>query len=94
MPVRMHAREGFASIKVLSSGIAFGVLAVLAMSAGTATAQIGDGEPQCAIGLKFEPGPIVNGHQLQPTQREFDARMQLLQERARTRNMQGCAPLP
>ena len=70
------------------------LLAVCLIAPGTATAQIGDGKPQCAIRAKFEPGPIVNGHQRQPTQREFDARMQILQEEAKIRIMQGCDSLP
>ena len=81
-------------MKSLSAGMALGLLALFVVAPGTATAQIGDGKPQCAIGVKFEPGPIVNGRQRQPTQREFDARMQLLQEQAKVRIMQGCDSLP
>ena len=34
----------------------------------------------CIVGHRFEPGPIVGGHNLQPTVREFQARMQELWE--------------
>jgi hypothetical protein len=33
----------------------------------------------CTIGHRFEPGPIVGGHNRQPTLREFQARMAQLQ---------------
>jgi len=81
-------------MKSLSAGIALGLLAVLLIAPGPAAAQFGDGKPQCGLGNRFEPGPIVNGHQRQPTQREFDARMQILQEEAKIRVMLGCDSLP
>jgi hypothetical protein len=34
----------------------------------------------CIVGHRFEPGPIAEGHNLQPTVREFQARMQELWE--------------
>jgi hypothetical protein len=34
----------------------------------------------CIVGHRIEPGPIVGGHNLQPTVREFQARMQELWE--------------
>jgi len=39
-----------------------------------ASAQPEDGSKACYTGLVFEPGPIVNGHNRQPTQAEIDER--------------------
>jgi hypothetical protein len=53
-------------------------LGLLLMSAGNALALAGDGTESCIIGHRFEPGPIVNGHNRQPTQAEVEARTQQL----------------
>jgi hypothetical protein len=36
------------------------------------------GSESCVVGHRFEPGPIVEGHNRQPTQPEFSARMRKL----------------
>jgi hypothetical protein len=38
----------------------------------------------CVVGYRFEPGPIVNGHNRQPTRAEFEARMRELQALSQT----------
>jgi hypothetical protein len=82
------------SMKSSSAGIAFGFIALFLITSDTASAQSGEGNPRCAIGAKFDPGPIVKGHPRQPTPREFDARMQILQEQAKIRAIFGCDALP
>ena len=47
----------------------------------------------CMVGHRFEPGPIVGGHNRQPTVREFQARMaQLLEFDQRTADRCAGAP--
>jgi hypothetical protein len=38
-----------------------------------------EGTAPCVVGHRFEPGPIVAGHNRQPTPREFEERMRELQ---------------
>jgi hypothetical protein len=46
----------------------------------------------CVTGYRFEPGPIVDGHNRQPTPREFEARLREL--RTLTQGSAGsCAAL-
>jgi hypothetical protein len=47
----------------------------------------------CIVGHRFEPGPIVGGHNRQPTIREFQARMQELWE-LEQRDAYSCAGSP
>jgi hypothetical protein len=51
------------------------------------------GMQPCMVGHRFEPGPIVEGHNRQPTQREFEARMRELRTLSRT-GSGSCAALP
>ena len=44
----------------------------------------------CMVGHRFEPGPIVGGHNRQPTVREFQARMLEFEQRDADR----CAEAP
>jgi hypothetical protein len=54
-------------------------------------ARFGVTEP-CIVGNQFEPGPIVNGHDRQPTPAEFEARKRQLL--ARTRRSAGRCSSP
>jgi|SRR5579871_5482741 len=45
-------------------------------------ALLATGSPTC--GLKFEPGPVVDGRHRQPTPGEFESRMQALREACQT----------
>jgi hypothetical protein len=47
----------------------------------------------CVAGHRFEPGPIVGGHDRQPTAREFQARMAQLWE-FEQRDADRCAGAP
>jgi hypothetical protein len=47
----------------------------------------------CVVGHRFEPGPIVGGHDRQPTVREFRARMAQLRE-FEQRDANRCAASP
>jgi hypothetical protein len=47
----------------------------------------------CMVGHRFEPGPIVGGHNRQPTVREFQARMAQLLE-FEQRDADRCAEAP
>jgi hypothetical protein len=49
-------------------------LGVLLICSWAAMAQPGGGTRPCFAGHLFEPGPIVNGHNRQPTQAEIDER--------------------
>lgn len=51
------------------------------------------GRTQCMVGHRFEPGPIVGGHNRQPTLREFQARMAQLLEFEQT-HADRCAGAP
>ena len=46
-----------------------------------------DGAQPCIVGHRFEPGPIVDGHNRQPTRAEFEARTREL--RALTQRSSG-----
>jgi hypothetical protein len=77
---------------------ACGLSAVLAVaSPRPAAADDGAGaQPEatqpCIVGHRFEPGPIVDGHNRQPTRAEFEARMQEL--RALTQSSANCSAAP
>lgn len=47
----------------------------------------------CVIGHRFEPGPIVDGHNRQPTPREFEARLRELRTLTQG-SAASCARLP
>jgi hypothetical protein len=47
----------------------------------------------CMVGHRFEPGPIIGGHNRQPTVREFQARMAQLLE-FEQRGADRCAGAP
>jgi hypothetical protein len=47
----------------------------------------------CVAGHRFDPGPIMGGHNRQPTVREFQTRTQALGE-AELRDAYSCAELP
>jgi hypothetical protein len=51
------------------------------------------GRTPCMVRHRFEPGPIVGGHNRQPTVREFQARMALLLE-FEQREADRCARAP
>jgi hypothetical protein len=75
-----------------------GVCAMVAIvSPGSAAAVDGagaqsEGAEPCIVGHRFEPGPIMNGHNRQPTRGEFEARMQEL--RALIQRTAGCSAPP
>jgi hypothetical protein len=53
--------------------------ALAAAQPGSAAAEDGEGTRSegaqpCIVGHRFEPGPIVDGHNRQPTRAEFEAR--------------------
>jgi hypothetical protein len=77
-------------MRQLLATMTFGLSGMLLASADPAIAEIGDGTTQCATASRFEPGPIVRGHQRQPTPREFEERVQALQEQAKQRSLLGC----
>jgi hypothetical protein len=60
--------------------LACGLAATLAVAQpGSAAVEDGEstqsaGAPPCIVGHRFEPGPIVDGHNRQPTRAEFEAR--------------------
>jgi hypothetical protein len=60
--------------------LACGLAAMLAIAqpgaaaAGDSEGTQPDGAQPCIIGHRFEPGPIVDGHNRQPTRPEFEAR--------------------
>ena len=58
----------------------FAVIAVALPSPATADS-LGEAkfEGTASCGHRFEPGPVVNGHNRQPTPAEFEARRQELQ---------------
>jgi hypothetical protein len=53
-------------------------LGLILIFAGNAAAGTGNHTAPCVIGHRFEPGPIVNGHNRQPTPAEVEARTQQL----------------
>jgi hypothetical protein len=65
--------------------LACGLAATLAVAQpGSAVAEEGEGTQSegaqpCIVGHRFEPGPIVDGHNRQPTRAEFEARTRELQ---------------
>ena len=56
-------------------------LGVALLSAHATTAQTLDGTQPIAVGHRFGPGPIVNGHHRQPTRSEIEERMRELAAR-------------
>ena len=81
-------------MKSLSVAAVVGVVGLCLVPAGRANAQTGEAKDLFAMGVKFEPGPIVNGHPRQPTAKEFEARMQVLREQARIRTALGRGAQP
>jgi hypothetical protein len=57
------------------SALALGLILIFA---GNAAAGAGNHTAPCVIGHRFEPGPIVNGHNRQPTPAEVEARTRQL----------------
>ena len=53
-------------------------LGLILIFAGNAAAGTGNHTAPCVIGHRFEPGPIVNGHNRQPTPAEVEARTRQL----------------
>jgi hypothetical protein len=70
--------------RIFLAPILVGSIASLLASAGPAAAENDEATDQsalaCRVGHRFSPGPIVNGHNRQPTPREFQARVQELTE--------------
>ena len=62
----------------------------LSSHARSATTQTSDATEPCILGHRFEPGPIVNGHNRQPTSAEIEARTEELWEWNRT-NAGSCS---
>jgi hypothetical protein len=73
--------------------LACGLSAMFAIAQpGSAAADDGkgtqsEGAQPCIVGHRFEPGPIVDGHNRQPTRAEFEARTREL--RALTQRSSG-----
>ena len=57
------------------------VFGLTSASAGMAQADAGDAP--CGVGLRFVLGPVVNGHNRQPTPAEFEARKRAREEWSR-----------
>jgi hypothetical protein len=73
---------------VAASTLACGSMLAVAL-AGPAVAVDGAGTRtemtrSCVVGYRFEPGPIVNGRNRQPTRAEFEARMRELRALSQT----------
>ena len=68
---------------VAASTLACGSMLAVAL-AGPAVAVGGAGTRSGIVGYRFEPGPIVNGHNRQPTRAEFEARMRELRALSQT----------
>jgi hypothetical protein len=64
-------------------------LALVLSFAQAEAAPSGGMEKACPAGPRFLPGPIVGGHNRQPTQAEFEARMRELQA-ARASGAKDC----
>jgi hypothetical protein len=74
------ASRRYVAALTLACGLA--VILVVAQP-GAAAADEGEGTQSegaqpCIVGHRFEPGPIVGGHNRQPTRAEFEARTQEL----------------
>jgi hypothetical protein len=52
-----------------------------------------EGTQPCIVGRRFEPGPIVDGHNRQPTRAEFEARTRELRAFVESRSGACSAPL-
>lgn len=59
--------------------LAAAVLSLLLISIGPCAAQSDDQPKPCLAEHRFWPGPIVNGHNRQPTAAEFERRVRELQ---------------
>jgi hypothetical protein len=73
----MVARSG-RIVAALTLACGLSVMLVLAQP-GAAAAEDSEGTPSegaqpCIVGHRFAPGPIVDGHNRQPTRAEFEAR--------------------
>jgi hypothetical protein len=79
--------------------LACGLAAMLAVAQpGSAAATDGEGTQsegaqRCIVGHRFEPGPIVDGHNRQPTRAEFEARTRELRALAQ-RSPDSCFASP
>jgi hypothetical protein len=101
-PPAKHSITG--CISSVSFGASFGasIFALVALLAGAwadlALAEDRGAIPdrartECMVGHRFEAGPIVGGHNRQPTVREFQARMAQLRE-LEQRDANRCAEAP
>ena len=81
-----------ATFKPSFGGSIFLIVALLAAARPVPAAADDRGAP-CMVGHRFEPGPIVGGHNRQPTVREFQARMAQLLE-FEQRDSDRCAGAP
>ena len=68
---RKNSRTALANLP--PGPLAFGLMLIFAGNVTTGT-----GNSPYVLGHRFEPGPIVNGHNRQPTPREIEARTQQL----------------
>jgi hypothetical protein len=68
-------------------------LGITLISVPAGTAPNSDGSLRCATALRFEPGPVVNGMQRQPTAGEIEARTQELRWQDRM-NTGSCRDAP
>src|SRR5580704_18126275 len=82
MPVSLRRDQTMAALRRIITALPLtcGLCTMLAVAQpGSAAADDGQGarsgETQpCIVGHRFEPGPIVDGHNRQPTRAEFEAR--------------------
>jgi hypothetical protein len=63
------------SVITFALALAFGLLGVVALFPPSPAAADSRTAVSDVCGHKFEPGPIVNGHNRQPTPAEFEARI-------------------
>jgi hypothetical protein len=85
-----------ATFKASFGGSIFLIVALLAAAPAAASDRGAiplQARTPCMVGHRFEPGPIVGGHNRQPTVREFQARMAQLLE-FEQRDADRCAEAP
>ena len=85
-----------ATFKASFGGSIFLIVALLAAAPAAASDRGAiplQARTPCMVGHRFEPGPIVGGHNRQPTVREYQARMAQLLE-FEQRNADRCAEAP
>ena len=68
-------------IALAKSPLSVVALGLILIFAGNAAAGTGNHTAPCVIGHRFEPGPVVNGHNRQPAPAEVEARTQQLRNR-------------